>query len=431
MSQKHRFETLQLHAGYSPDPSTGARQVPIYATTSYQFKDADHAARLFGLQEFGNIYTRIMNPTTDVLEKRIAALEGGVGALATSSGHAAQFLAITNIAQAGDNFVSTPNLYGGSINQFKVTLPRLGIQSRFTDRAERAEDFVGLTDQNTRFWFLESLGNPALNIPEFESIAEAAAKRGIALVVDNTFAHGGYLFRPIEWGANVVVHSGTKWIGGQGAAIAGLIVDGGNFDWSNGRYPLITEPQPGYHGLKLHEALGNLAFIIKARIDGLRDQGQCLGPFEAFLLLLGLETLSLRSQRHVENTLALAQWLREQDEVAWVNYPGLDDHPSHARAQKYFGGKPGSVLTFGLRAGYEAAKSFINRLELVSHLANVGDTRSLAIHPASTTHSQLSPQEQAQAGVSPELVRISVGLEAIDDIKADLKQALAQPVTSR
>jgi O-acetylhomoserine (thiol)-lyase len=431
MSKTHRFETLQLHAGYRPDPTTGARQVPIYATTSYQFKDADHAARLFGLQEFGNIYTRIMNPTTDVLEKRIAALEGGVGALATSSGHAAQFLAITNIAQAGDNFVSTPNLYGGSINQFKVTLPRLGIQSRFTGRAERVEDFVALTDQNTRFWFLESLGNPALNIPEFESIAEAAAERGIALVVDNTFAHGGYLFRPIEWGANVVVHSGTKWIGGQGAAIAGLIVDGGNFDWSNGRYPLITEPQPGYHGLKLHEALGSLAFIIKARIDGLRDQGQCLGPFEAFLLLLGLETLSLRSQRHVENTLALAHWLREQDEVAWVNYPGLDDHPSHTRAQKYFGGKPGSVLTFGLRAGYEAAKSFINRLELVSHLANVGDTRSLAIHPASTTHSQLSPQEQAQAGVSPELVRISVGLEAIDDIKADLKQALAQPVASR
>jgi O-acetylhomoserine (thiol)-lyase len=431
MSKKHRFETLQLHAGYSPDPTTGARQVPIYATTSYQFKDADHAARLFGLQEFGNIYTRIMNPTTDVLEKRIAALEGGVGALATSSGHAAQFLAITNIAQAGDNFVSTPNLYGGSINQFKVTLPRLGIQSRFTGRAESVEDFIRHSDEKTRFWFLESLGNPALNIPDFESIAQAAQEQGIVLVVDNTFAHGGYLFRPLEWGANVVVHSGTKWIGGQGAAIAGLIVYGGNFDWSNGRYPLITEPQPGYHGLKLHEALGNLAFIIKARIDGLRDQGQCLGPFEAFLLLLGLETLSLRSQRHVENTLALAHWLREQDEVAWVNYPGLDDHPSHARAQKYFGGKPGSVLTFGLRAGYEAAKSFINRLELVSHLANVGDTRSLAIHPASTTHSQLSPEEQAQAGVSPELVRISVGLEAIDDIKADLKQALAQPVTSR
>jgi O-acetylhomoserine (thiol)-lyase len=428
MSQKHSFETLQLHAGYTPDPTTGARQVPIYATTSYQFKDADHAARLFGLQEFGNIYTRIMNPTTDVLEKRIAALEGGVAALATSSGHAAQFLAITNIAQVGDNFVSTPNLYGGSINQFKVTLPRLGIQSRFTDSAESVEDFIRLTDEKTRFWYLESLGNPALNIPDFESIAQAAGERGIALIVDNTFGHGGYLFRPIEWGANVVTHSGTKWIGGHGAAIAGLIVDGGNFDWGNGRYPLITEPQPGYHGLELHKALGNLAFILKARVDGLRDQGQCLGPFEAFLLLLGLETLSLRSDRHVENTLALAHWLREQDEVAWVNYPGLDDHPSHAKAQKYFRGKPGSVLTFGLKAGYEAAKRFINRLELVSHLANVGDTRTLAIHPASTTHSQLSPDEQVQAGVNPELVRLSVGLEALDDIKADLKQALKQPV---
>lgn len=430
MSEKLRFETLQLHAGYSPDPTTGARQVPIYATTSYQFKDTDQAARLFSLQEFGNIYTRIMNPTTDVLEKRIAALEGGVAALATSSGHAAQFLAITNIAQAGDNFVSTPNLYGGSINQFKVTLPRLGIQSRFTDSAESVKDFIGHSDQNTRFWFLESLGNPALNIPDFESITQAAQERGIVLMVDNTFGHGGYLFRPIEWGANVVVHSGTKWIGGQGAAIAGLIVDGGNFDWGNGRYPLVTQPQPGYHGLELHKALGNLAFIIKARVDGLRDQGQCLGPFEAFLLLLGLETLSLRSERHLENTLALAHWLREQDQVAWVNYPGLDDHPSHAKAQKYFKGKPGSVLTFGLKAGYQAAKSFIDRLELVSHLANVGDTRSLAIHPASTTHSQLSPEEQAQAGVNPELVRISVGLEAIDDIKADLKQALRQPVTS-
>ncbi len=371
-----------------------------------------------------------MNPTTDVLEKRVAALEGGVAALATSSGHAAQFLAITNIAQAGDNFVSTPNLYGGSINQFKVTLPRLGIQSRFTDSAESVEDFVRLTDANTRFWYLESLGNPALNIPDFEPIAQAAQERGIALIVDNTFGHGGYLFRPVEWGANVVTHSGTKWIGGHGAAIAGLIVDGGNFDWGNGRYPLVTEPQPGYHGLELHKAVGNLAFIIKARVDGLRDQGQCLGPFEAFLLLLGLETLSLRSERHVENSLALAHWLREQDEVAWVNYPGLDDHPSHAKAQKYFKGKPGSVLTFGLKAGYEAAKRFINRLELVSHLANVGDTRTLAIHPASTTHSQLSSEEQVGAGVSPELVRLSVGLETIDDIKADLKQALTQPVSA-
>ncbi|MER3556142.1 MAG: O-acetylhomoserine aminocarboxypropyltransferase [Meiothermus sp.] len=426
--KKLSFETLQLHAGYSPDPTTGARQVPIYATTSYQFQDADHAARLFGLQEFGNIYTRIMNPTTDALEKRIAALEGGVAGLATSSGHAAQFLSITNIAQAGDNLVSTPNLYGGTINQFKVTLPRLGIEARFTGRAETAEDFIALSDEKTRLWFLESVGNPALNIPDFESIASAAQERGIALFVDNTFGHGGYLFRPIQWGANVVVNSGTKWIGGHGAAIAGLIVDGGNFNWDNGRYPLVAEPQPGYHGLELTKAFGNLAFILKARVDGLRDQGQALGPFEAWVLLLGLETLSLRSERHVQNTLALAHWLREQDEVAWVNYPGLDDHPSYDKAQKYFRGKPGSVLTFGLKAGYEAAKRFINGLELVSHLANVGDTRTLAIHPASTTHSQLSAEEQARAGVNPELVRISVGLEALEDIQADIKNALREKV---
>ena len=430
MSQKLSFETLQLHAGYSPDPSTGARQVPIYATTSYQFKDADHAARLFGLQEFGNIYTRIMNPTTDVLEKRIAALEGGVAALATSSGHAAQFLGITNIAQAGDNFVSTPNLYGGSINQFKVTLPRLGIESRFTSRAETPEDFIALTDQKTRFWYLESVGNPALNIPDFEAIAQAASERGVALFVDNTFGLGGYLFRPIEWGANVVFHSGTKWIGGHGAAIAGLIVDGGNFNWENGRYPLLTQPQPGYHGLEITKALGNLSYIIKARVDGLRDQGQCLGPFEAWLLLLGLETLSLRAERHVQNTLEVAHWLREQDEVAWVNFPGLEDHPSYAKAQKYFAGKPGAVLTFGLKGGYEAAKGFINRLELVSHLANVGDARTLAIHPASTTHSQLSEEGKSLAGVTPELVRISVGLEAVEDIKSDLKQALRERVST-
>ncbi|MFZ5991802.1 MAG: O-acetylhomoserine aminocarboxypropyltransferase/cysteine synthase family protein [Deinococcota bacterium] len=422
--KKFSFETLQLHAGYTPDPSTGARQVPIYATTSYQFKDADHAARLFGLQEFGNIYTRIMNPTTDVLEKRIAALEGGAAALATSSGHAAQFLAITNIAQAGDNFVSTPNLYGGSINQFKVTLPRLGIESRFTSRAETAEEFIAQTDANTRFWYLESVGNPALNIPDFENIAQAAQERGIALFVDNTFGQGGYLFRPIEWGANVVVHSATKWIGGHGAAIAGLIVDGANFNWENGRYPLLTQPQPGYHGLELTKTFGNLAFILKARVDGLRDQGQALGPFEAWLLLLGLETLSLRAERSVHNTLALAHWLREQEEVAWVNYPGLEDHPSYHKAVKYFKGKPGAVLTFGLKGGYEAAKQFINGLELISHLANVGDTRTLAIHPASTTHSQLSAEEQVRAGVNPELVRLSVGIEALEDLQADIAQAL-------
>ncbi len=422
--QKLRYETLQLHAGYKPDPTTGARQVPIYATTSYQFRDSDHAARLFALQEFGNIYTRIMNPTTDVLEKRIAALEGGVAGLATSSGHAAQFLTFTTLAQAGDNIVSTPNLYGGSINQLKITLPRVGIEARFTSRAEKAEEFLRLTDARTRAWFIESIGNPALNIPDFETIFAAARTAGVAVVVDNTFGLGGYLFRPLEWGAAVVVHSATKWIGGHGAAIAGLIVDGGDFPWDNGRYPLLSEPDPGYHGLKLIEAFGPVAFILKARVDGLRDQGQCLGPQEAFTILLGLETLSLRAERLIQNTFELAHWLQSQEEIDWVNYPGLPNHPSYAQAQSYFKGKPGGILTFGLKGGFEAAKTFIDRLELVSHVANVGDARTLAIHPASTTHSQLSPQDQALAGVSPDLVRLSVGLEHIEDLKADLTQAL-------
>jgi O-acetylhomoserine (thiol)-lyase len=419
-----RYETLQLHAGYRPDPTTGARQVPIYATTSYQFQSTDHAARLFALQEFGNIYTRIMNPTTDVLEKRIAALEGGVAGLATSSGHAAQFLTFTTLAESGDNVVSTPNLYGGSVNQLKVTLPRLGIQTRFTGRAEHPEEFLALSDHRTRAWFIESIGNPALNIPDFEAIFAAARQAGIAVVVDNTFGLGGYLFRPIEWGASIVTHSATKWIGGHGTAIGGLIVDGGNFSWDNGRYPLISDPDPGYHGLKLVEAFGALAFILKARVDGLRDQGQCLGPHEAFTLLLGLETLSLRAERLSQNALELAHWLQAREDVAWVNYPGLDTHPSYALVQKYFKGKPGGILTFGLQGGYQAAKTFIDRLELVSHLANVGDARTLAIHPASTTHSQLSADDQAAAGVTPDQVRISVGLEHIEDIKDDLAQAL-------
>ena len=423
-SKSLRYETLQLHAGYRPDPTTGARQVPIYATTSYQFQNTDHAARLFALQEFGNIYTRIMNSTTDVLEKRIAALEGGVAGLATSSGHAAQFLTFTTLAEAGDNIVSTPNLYGGSVNQLKVTLPRLGIQTRFTSSAERAEEFLALSAARTRAWFIESVGNPALNIPDFEAIFAAAQQAGIAVVVDNTLGLGGYLFRPIEWGANIVTHSATKWIGGHGAAIGGLIVDGGNFSWDNGRYPLISEPDPGYHGLKLVETFGALAFIIKARVDGLRDQGQCLGPHEAFTLLLELETLSLRAERLNQNALELAHWLQAREEVAWVNYPGLESHPSHALAKKYFKGQPGGVLTFGLHGGYPAAKTFIDRLELISHLANVGDARTLAIHPASTTHSQLSVDDQIAAGVTPDQIRISVGLEHIEDLKDDLTQAL-------
>jgi O-acetylhomoserine (thiol)-lyase len=419
-----RFETLQLHAGYTPEPTTLSRQVPIYPTTSYAFQSPEHAADLFALRAFGNIYSRIMNPTVDVLEKRLAALEGGQAALATASGHAAQFLALTTIAGAGDNLVSTPNLYGGTFNQFKVTLKRLGIEVRFTSREERPEEFLALTDEKTRAWWVESIGNPALNIPDLEALAQAARERGVALFVDNTFGMGGYLLRPLEWGAAVVTHSLTKWVGGHGAIIAGAIVDGGQFPWDNGRYPLITEPQPGYHGLRLTEAFGNLAFIVKARVDGLRDQGQALGPFEAWVVLLGMETLSLRAERHVENTLHLAHWLREQPQVAWVNYPGLEDHPHHARAQKYFRGKPGAVLTFGLKGGYEAAKAFISRLKLISHLANVGDTRTLAIHPASTTHSQLSPEEQALAGVAPEMVRLSVGLEHVEDLKAELEEAL-------
>ncbi|AFV76124.1 O-acetylhomoserine aminocarboxypropyltransferase/cysteine synthase [Thermus oshimai] len=419
-----RFETLQLHAGYEPEPTTLSRQVPIYPTTSYVFQSPEHAADLFALRAFGNIYSRIMNPTVEVLEKRLAALEGGKAALATASGHAAQFLALTTLAQAGDNLVTSPNLYGGTFNQFKVTLGRLGIEVRFTSREERPEEFLALTDERTRAWWVESIGNPALTIPDLEALAQAAREVGVALIVDNTFGMGGYLLRPLEWGAALVTHSLTKWVGGHGAVIAGAMVDGGNFPWDNGRYPLLTEPQPGYHGLRLTEAFGELAFIVKARVDGLRDQGQALGPFEAWVVLLGMETLSLRAERHVENALALAHWLKEHPQVAWVNYPGLPDHPHHARAVKYFRGRPGAVLTFGLKGGYEAAKAFMGRLRLISHLANVGDTRTLAIHPASTTHSQLSPEEQVQAGVAPEMIRLSVGLEHIEDLKAELREAL-------
>lgn len=418
------FETLQLHAGYTPEPTTGARQVPIYATTSYVFRDSQHAANLFALKEPGYIYSRIMNPTVDVFEKRLAALEGGVGALGLASGHAAQFIAITNIAQKGDNLVSTPNLYGGTVNQFQVTLERLGIEVRFTSREERPEEFLALTDERTRLWWIETIGNPALNIPDFDALAEAAASVGVALFVDNTFGMGGALFQPIEHGAAVVVHSATKWIGGHGAVIAGAIVDSGRFDWTNGRYPLMTEPAPGYHGLNFVETFGPAAFIVKARADNLRDIGACLSPFDAFLLLLGLETLSLRAERHVQNALALARWLKTHPAVAWVNYPGLEEHPSYARAQKYFRFGPGSILTFGVRGGYTAARKFIDHVRLASHLANVGDTRTLVIHPASTTHAQLSEEAQRAAGVTPDLIRVSVGLEHIDDLLKDFDQAL-------
>ncbi|MEH2277155.1 MAG: O-acetylhomoserine aminocarboxypropyltransferase/cysteine synthase [Nostoc sp.] len=431
MSEQYRFETLQVHAGQEPAPGTNARAVPIYQTTSYVFDDADHGARLFALQEFGNIYTRIMNPTTDVFEKRIAALEGGIAALATASGQAAQFLAISTIAQAGDNIVSTSFLYGGTYNQFKVAIPRLGINVKFVD-GDDLESFRQAIDDRTKALYVETIGNPQFNIPDFAALAHIAHENGIPLIVDNTFGAGGYLARPIEHGADIVVESATKWIGGHGTSIGGVIVDSGKFDWGNGKFPLFTEPSPGYHGLNFQEvfgpsgSFGNIAFIIRARVEGLRDFGPCLSPFNAFLLLQGLETLSLRVDRHVSNALELARWLEQQEQVSWVNYPGLPNHPYHERAKKYLRYGFGGVLNFGIKGGLEAGKAFINHVKLASHLANVGDAKTLVIHPASTTHQQLSDDEQLSAGVKPDLVRVSVGIEHIDDIKEDFEQAFRQ-----
>ncbi|PWN06974.1 O-acetylhomoserine aminocarboxypropyltransferase/cysteine synthase family protein [Rhodohalobacter mucosus] len=426
----YKFETLQLHAGQEPDPTTGSRAVPIYQTTSYQFDDTDHAATLFALKEFGNIYTRIMNPTTDVFEKRIAALEGGAAAVGTASGQSAQFLAMITLAQSGDNIVSTPNLYGGTYNQFKVTLPRLGIDVRFVGEDDNPEDFEAAIDDKTRAIYVESIGNPKGNVPDFEKISAIAKKHGVALVVDNTFGAGGAIARPIDHGANVVVESATKWIGGHGTSIGGVIVDAGNFNWGNGRYPLFTDPSPAYHGLNFWEVFGeegpfgNIAFAIRARVEGLRDVGPAQSPFNSFLLLQGLETLSLRAERHAENALKLAQWLDGRDEVAWVNYTGLSSHPHHENGKKYLrGGRFGAVLTFGVEGGYEAARGFIEGVELASHLANVGDAKTLVIHPASTTHQQLTEEEQASSGVKEDLIRVSVGIEHIDDIIGDFEQA--------
>ncbi len=426
--RKYRFETLQVHAGQEPAPGTNARAVPIYQTTSYTFNDADHGARLFALQEFGNIYTRIMNPTTDVFEKRMAALEGGIGALATASGQAAQFLALATIAQAGDNVVSTSYLYGGTYNQFKVTLPRLGIGVKFVE-GDEPQDFAKLIDRKTKALYVETIGNPKFNIPDFEGLAAVAHENGIPLVVDNTFGAGGYLARPIDFGADIVVHSATKWIGGHGTSIGGVIVDAGRFDWGSGKFPVFTEPAPGYHGLNFQEVFGpkgpfgNIAFIIRARVEGLRDLGPCLSPFNAFLFLQGLETLSLRVQRQVDNALALARWLERQPSVVWVSYPGLESHPYHQAARKYLRNGFGGVLAFGIAGGLEAGRTFINSVKLASHLANVGDAKTLVIHPASTTHAQLSSEEQVSSGVTPELVRVSVGLEHIDDITEDFAAA--------
>lgn len=430
MSNKLHFETLQLHAGQQIDPTTKSRAVPIYQTTSYAFDDTDHAANLFGLRQFGNIYTRIMNPTTDVFEQRIAALEGGVAALATASGQAAQFLALNNILKAGDNFVSTTYLYGGTYNQFKVAFKRLGVDVRFAD-GDNVDSFVPHIDKNTKAIYLETIGNPKLNIPDFEKFVALAKEYDLPLIVDNTFGAGGYLFKPLEWGANVVVNSTTKWIGGHGTSIGGVIIDGGNYNWGNGKFTQFTEPSEGYHGLKFWEVFGegnplglpNIAFAIRARVEGLRDFGASQSPFNSFLNIQGLETLSLRVQRHVDNALALAKWLEADERVEFVWYPGLESSPYHTLAKKYLTNGFGGILQFGIKGGIENGRKFINSLKLVSHLANVGDAKSLAIHPASTTHEQLSDKEREAAGVLPNLVRISVGIEHIDDIKADFEQA--------
>lgn len=425
------FDTLQVHAGQKPDPTTGSRAVPIYQTTSFQFNDSDHAANLFGLKEFGNIYTRIMNPTTDVFEQRVAALEGGVAALATSSGQAAQFLAITNILKAGDNFVTSSHLYGGTYNQFKVSFKNLGIEARFAD-GDDVESFRSKIDDKTKAIYLEVIGNPRLSVPDFEKFAALAKEVDLPLIVDNTFGAGGYLFQPIKHGANIVVEAATKWIGGHGTSIGGVIVDGGNYNWGNGKFPQFSEPSEGYHGLNFWNVFGegnplglpNIAFAIRARVEGLRDFGPCQSPFNSFLLLQGLETLSLRVQRTVDNALALAQWLEQHPKVEFVWYPGLESSPYHELAKKYLTNGFGGVLQFGIKGGLENGKKFINSLQLVSHLANVGDCKTLAIHPASTTHEQLNTEERKAAGVDDNLVRISLGIENIEDIKADIEQAL-------
>jgi O-acetylhomoserine (thiol)-lyase len=429
-TQDLKFETLQLHAGQVIDPTTGSRAVPIYQTTSYAFNNSDHGANLFALKEFGNIYTRIMNPTTDVFEKRIAALEGGVAALAVASGQAAQFLALTNILSAGDNFVTSRYLYGGTFIQFKVQFKRLGIEARFVE-TEDPESFEALIDANTKAIYLETIGNPAFNIPDFEKLSALAKKHDLPVIVDNTFGAGGYLFRPLEHGANIVVESATKWIGGHGTSVGGVIVDGGNYNWGNGKFPQFSEPSEGYHGLVFSDVFGvngpfgNIQFIIRARVEGLRDFGSAISPFNSFLLLQGLETLSLRVERHVQNALALATWLENHPQVKAVNYPGLKSSPYHVLAQKYLKKGFGGVLSFEIDGTKEQTKSFVDNLILTSHLANVGDAKTLIIQPAATTHQQLGEEDQIKSGVTPTLLRVSVGIEHIDDIKADFEQAFA------
>ncbi|NHA02914.1 O-acetylhomoserine aminocarboxypropyltransferase/cysteine synthase [Mucilaginibacter sp. HC2] len=426
-----KFETLQLHAGQEADPTTGSRAVPLYQTTSYVFKNAEHGANLFALKEFGNIYTRLMNPTTDVFEKRVAALEGGVAALATASGQAAQFIALNNILQAGDNFVTSPFLYGGTYNQFKVAFKRLGIDVRFA-KDDTAENLEALIDNKTKAIYLETVGNPGFAIADFEKVAALAKKHDLPLIVDNTFGAAGYLFRPLEHGAHIVVESTTKWIGGHGTSIGGVIVDGGNYNWGNGKYPQFTEPSEGYHGLVFADVFGidgpfgNIQFIIRARVEGLRDFGPSQSPFNAWLNIQGLETLSLRVQRHVDNALELAKWLEQHPQVAKVSYPGLQSSPYHALAKKYLKNGFGAVLSFEIKGDKQQASHFIDSLQLVSHLANLGDAKTLIIQPSATTHQQLSDEEQLSAGVTPTSLRVSVGIEHIDDIKADFEQAFAK-----
>ncbi len=427
MTQR-RLETLALHAGQeSPDPATGARAVPIYQTTSYVFNDTDHAANLFGLKQFGNIYTRIMNPTTDIFEKRVAAIEGGVGALAVSSGQAAATLALLNITRVGDEIIAANNLYGGTYQLFHYTFPKLGRTVNFVDSRD-PEAFKKATTAKTRAVFAETIGNPKLDVPDFEAIAKIAHEAGIPLIVDNTVGVG--LVKPIDYGADILATSATKFIGGHGTSIGGVIVDAGKFNWGNGKFPEFTEPDPSYHGLKFWEVfgnfpgMGNVAFIIKARVQLLRDIGACLSPFNSFLFLQGLETLPLRQRQHSENALAVAKFLKSHPLVNWVNYPGLEDHPSHALAKRYLGNHYGALVGFGIKSGLEAGKKFINSVKLLSHLANIGDAKSLVIHPASTTHSQLTEEEQAVTGVTPDFIRLSTGLENAEDIKEDIDQAL-------
>nr|WP_297165426.1 O-acetylhomoserine aminocarboxypropyltransferase/cysteine synthase [uncultured Dysgonomonas sp.] len=424
----YKFETLQVHAGQEVDPTTHSRAVPIYQTSSYVFEDAQDGADLFGLRKFGNIYTRLMNPTTDVFEKRIAALEGGIAALATSSGQSAQFIALNNIVSAGDNFISTSHLYGGTYNQFKNQFKRLGVEVKFTPNDTPLE-FEKLIDNKTKAIYLETIGNPDLNIPDFEAIAVVAEKHNIPLIVDNTFGAGGYLFRPLEHGATIVVESATKWIGGHGTSLGGVIIDSGRFNWGNGKFPEFTEPSDSYHGLVFWDTFGanspfgNIAFIIRARVEGLRDWGNAISPLNSWLLLQGLETLSLRVDRHVENALAIAEWLEKHPQVEYVNYPGLKSSQYHELAKKYLKKGFGGVLSFKIKGGAEKADKLINSLKLISHLANVGDAKSLIIHPAATTHEQLEEKDKIATGAIPGLLRISVGIENIEDIKADLDQA--------